>query len=1033
MTARTGRPTQGARARGDSVRKTARALTPGVLLLLAAFALAGSAASGEDDWEKSYLAQGGVAADEKPSRPVVQASATSSSGGSVDGWGINFRASHLAFETFGRDESITPLEFLPYYRWEDQLLFGDVRLFVGNTGNFGGNFGLGYRFATDWADALGASFWYDSDDTTGRLFQQTGVGLEMLADYWDVRANGYFPVGDQEQLFHERLLSQRFQGHSIIYDYHRLWGEAMPGFDLEAGVLLPGSFAREHDLRVSAGWYRFFGDRTDDIDGFKARIQGDVAAGFSSQVEFTTDDTFGTNVMLGVAWAYDAKFRGRNERERRDRLTDFAHRNYNVIVAEDRERVPGLLAINPATGQPYVVQHVSSGGLGISSTTGAQDGSLDTPFGSIAAAQAAGGDLIFVQSGSVLSEGIVLRSGDRIFGEGGNHFIEVAGRGNVLLPGMTGGTNRPIIVGSAGDAVVLAPNSTFAGFIIDGATGNGLSGSGLSNVFVSDVDVRNVHGAGVFLQNSVGPVTLESMRIENAAGPALHVLGGGAEIAFGGMIHNDAGYALLVENTTGGLVDLSGAEVHENGGQGVRLGNAAGDVSVGTVVVESGTASGIDIQGGSGDFSFDDVTIAGTAGPGVNIANATGTTSFQALKVTSVGAAALQAIDSGKVTIAGGSLAASGGSAAIIRDTSMDVLLTSLSSTGAAYGLELVNTPGQFLVSGTGTLGSGGTIQNSTLAGIFLDNAGTVGLQELNVADNAIGIDVRNSDHIGLSRVQVTNSAGYGLTARNTGMVEINSSGFAGNGAPGGSTIHVASDTVGNSSVILTGSTINASVGDAIRLETLAGGEGSDINVTMESNVITTAATGASGFRADWDGGFTAKLTNNAFGAVGGSSSGVLIDLPSTTDSSSIAIGGNVFELQGSDSVAIDVTGAGASSLNVASNLVRLFETNGTGLEFSLAGGSGVQVQNNSITDFAGGGTGILFQSMTGTSNVAINNNTVDLRGALPDRGIIFSSISGTVNLSGTQNNQVKNASQAFFAPAGGTSGQILVNGVAVP
>ena len=86
-------------------------------------------------------------------------------------------------ETFGRDESITPLEFLPYYRWPDQLLFNHVRLFVGNTGNFGGNFGLGYRFATDWADALGASFWYDTDDTTGFLFQQTGVSLEELVPH----------------------------------------------------------------------------------------------------------------------------------------------------------------------------------------------------------------------------------------------------------------------------------------------------------------------------------------------------------------------------------------------------------------------------------------------------------------------------------------------------------------------------------------------------------------------------------------------------------------------------------------------------------------------------------------------------------------------------------------------------------------------------------------------------------------------------------------------------------------------------------
>ena len=53
---------------------------------------------------------------------------------------------HTALPTVGRNTGITHLELFPYVMIEDEaILFGNVRGFVTNEGNVGGNFGGGFR------------------------------------------------------------------------------------------------------------------------------------------------------------------------------------------------------------------------------------------------------------------------------------------------------------------------------------------------------------------------------------------------------------------------------------------------------------------------------------------------------------------------------------------------------------------------------------------------------------------------------------------------------------------------------------------------------------------------------------------------------------------------------------------------------------------------------------------------------------------------------------------------------------------------
>jgi hypothetical protein len=269
----------------------------------------------------------------------------------------------------------------------------------------------------------------------------------------------------------------------------------------------------------------------------------------------------------------------------------------------------------------------------------------------------------------------------------------------------------------------------------------------------------------------------------------------------------------------------------------------------------------------------------------------------------------------------------------------------------------------------------------------------------------------------------------------NTEVVEITNSLFDANGSPTDASILLVADDVMGSTFALSHSTVVSDAGDAIRLTTASGGEGSTLQAAFANNIIGTPGTGSSGIRLDWNGSLALAVARNSFATTGASSRGVLIDLPSATKASTIAIADNSFSFSGNDSTGIDITGVAPVGVSAARNAFGFSGTSGTGLAFTLKDGSAVNLQSNQIGDTGGGATGILFRSLTGNTNVVINDTLVNLvsSGVLVDRGIVFTSISGVVNLSGTQNNRVNFATQAFSAPASGIVGEILVNGVEVP
>ncbi|WP_198000735.1 beta strand repeat-containing protein [Gimesia fumaroli] len=538
-----------------------------------------------------------------------------------NGMGTLFRAGHQAGKTVGLDESISYLEAMPYlFTWTKNpddagMLFGNFQLFRTNRGHLGGSAGFGYRFFNYDTDRIfGSSVYYGRDDSSTKIFQQLVLNVETMGRYWDANGNFYLPFGTRQKELNLEFNegSQRFSGFNVLYDQTRTLGTAMRGFDAEIGVPIWGQLAQKHEARIYAGTYHFAATGSEDVWGWSGRIQANPLPNVLTELSITNDATFNTNVFFNITW----NFAGRPEWNKMEkstqmyRMAERVRKKYNVVV-EKRDVVDsGLIAVNPATGLPWTVSHVDS----LAAAGG--DGMVLTPFQTIAEAQAGPDtDIIFTHAGSEFNNGppITLAAGDRVLGEGQgiDHFIDIQGFGSRLLPNSPSFGNplrpnslvRPTFNNTVGDGVILASNSEFSGFIMNTPTGRGVVGIGISEADVNFVDINNAVGEGIFLSSTTGSLSFNTTNVTNTAGNAFVVDGGDPLVRYdGGTITNTgAGRAVLIQNTTGSSVNMTGSTIVDTNSQGVLINNIAGGAVLDNVTITGSTNEGIHVTGGTGN------------------------------------------------------------------------------------------------------------------------------------------------------------------------------------------------------------------------------------------------------------------------------------------------------------------------------------------------------------------------------------------------------------------------------------------------
>jgi hypothetical protein len=993
------------------------------------------------------------------------------------GPGIMFRAAHIEGQGIPQIQSITPVELFPYYFAEESLFFGDLRFFPTNSLTVGGNAGLGYRYYSEALDRVfGASGWYDGDNSRRVLFQQAGLSLESYSRDLDFRTNVYLPVGPLTRQTALSVVNNSiaFSGDNLVYSQYRAWYAALRGFDMEVGVPIPGEIAEDMGFRIYGGGYYFRDDSGNSITGGSARMQANLIAGLDAQVQVTYDNFYQTRAFAGISWTFGALHRSEMKQTTSyGRMGEHVNRNYTV-VAQGHNAVDNITAVDPATGRPYTFAHVASAAAPGGTGTNAN------PFQTIKAAQATGANIVFVHAGSVFNNGpsIVLSPNQRILGDGpgAQYYVQVPQLGAIPLP-HAGSGGFPTINGTLGDAVVLAGNSEFSGFSITNAGGNGIFGNGIENVIINNVSVAHSGLDGIHLQNipaAPGSISLTSVNVSNPGGAGIEILnnsglvqflgnnsvanstgagidinGGGGQTLFAGTttVSGAAGSAVSVENLAAGAsnVTFNSLSIDHRQGAGLAVNNSAGTVNVtGVLNISNENASGasaLNIINSTGNANFTTVNVsAATGAPGVNLQTDTGTTTFNTLNISSQNGTALAANNAGNLTInaavnnsvnvnQGGVINAVNGTAIQISNTALNVNLQSVSSSHATTGISLVNTSGLFAVFGNGSAGSAGTIQNDT-TGIFLQNTGQTGFQWLNLNANGVGIRAIGVSDLVLSNSAITNSTGFGIDAQNTATMSVASSTFSGNG---GANIHGMFSQLGSYNYSFTNNTMSSGAGDNIVLGVVSGGEGSTMNLLAQGDTLTNTSSGTAGINLGWNGTLAATVDHTLFTASGGGNTGLLINNSSTSGLSTITMTNSGFESTGGTDTAARIVTLGPAQMNLANNTIQWDAANGTGFRMSLGASSTANIASNTFTDTIGGATGVLFDSLTGPGNVTMNNNLMNLFNSGADRGIIFSNITNTMQLSGTNDNRIYNAATPFFVPFGTTTGGIFINGSVKP
>lgn len=384
----------------------------------------------------------------------------------------------------------------PLFQNHNSLTYADLRAIFkfGQTEEF--NFGLGHRKIYNNKWILGGYASFDTRNSARDVqHHQATFGLEALSRDYDVNFNYYLPISGKETVA-TGTLGGTFVGSTLFAN--GVVEEALEGFDIEAGALLP--FVPLGETRLYLGAYYFDGDVAASTGvGKKVRLEYRPRKDITMGLQATDDSLFGTEVQLQIKYSFGyAKESG--IRTLSERMIQFHERDIDV---KETGNVPDLEMESGAVEDRVLV---SSNVIHVDNTAApGGNGSINAPFNDIATATASAGAsktsaFYYVHQGDGTSTGltstVTLLNNQTLFGEGGNLF------------GIGGKGNYPILT-PAGDGVVLANNNEVAGLQIDGAGGRGIYGFNSNGFNIHENRILNSGSHGVALYfDETGPTTV---------------------------------------------------------------------------------------------------------------------------------------------------------------------------------------------------------------------------------------------------------------------------------------------------------------------------------------------------------------------------------------------------------------------------------------------------------------------------------------------------------------------------------------------
>jgi len=497
------------------------------------------------------------------------------------------------------------------------------------------------------------------------------------------------------------------------------------------------------------------------------------------------------------------------------------------------------------------------------------NGTSTSPFTNFASLNGGGdvdgaGDYIFVHN-STVNGSIELEASQRLWGEGVGLIIPRNLNGNGFPTTLVAPGTRPNVIAS-GDAVLVigVAGVEIAGLNITTPSGNPIEvtspsgGSAASAAIYSNVLMATgAEGIDINADSAAGTAVSINDTAITSMGTGVDLLATDGTVIFSftnGSVASPAGGGIVVDGSAADTLIVNGlSNVTISGntaGNGISITAARFDANAATAAFETVNAGTIAI-GAAGDP---------VGGAGMTLAGASGDLAFGSLSAhgattgVTIASTGLYTGSTGmRVTSGGGAISAAAGVGLTVTNTtigSANLAFTSISATGAASGIVLNNTDtvGGLKVLGTGTAGSGGTIQNTTGAGVSLVNTTSPSFSFMSIQNSGTdGINGQNVNGFMLASSTVSDTAG---TTTDDG-VELDE--VSGAVAISNSIITASPhdnldivNTTGTASFAITGSTFsntNAAMGN------------NGINFTATGNAVVTsfALTGStlSGNRAD--------------------------------------------------------------------------------------------------------------------------------------------------------------------------------------
>lgn len=557
-------------------------------------------------------------------------------------------------------------------------------------------------------------------------------------------------------------------------------------------------------------------------------------------------------------------------------------------------------------------------------------------------------------------------------------------------PGLLASSSGTLNIGGASNTIVATGG---AGVDVTSTS----FGSGATFATVSS---SGSSGKGINLDTVSGSFVATGGSISGAAGIAFDVNAGSSTITYGGSISNAANRAVEVTGRTGGTVTVSGAVTDSGTGVNVAS-NSGGTVTLSGTYSGTAASSQIDVTGNSGtaavNFSGSSKVLSTGASNAIDVtSNGTATVNFTGggLSVTTTSGVGFNATGgAGGITVqgSGNTIASTTGAALNVANTQIgaaNLTFQSISAgTGAGsagVGISVIGSGlaagnGGLTVTGTGSPGSGGTIQRKTGAdgstsagiGIYLQDTKATKLawMQLNDFDNS-AIAGRN-----VQGFELTNSVINGVIGTSSAPVE-------------GPIVFGLTSPAPTNGLQGTGLIRNTKISGGIEHNLEFYNQSGSMNLTIDG---TAAVSEGANPNSPADDVADCIIEENS--AVSGSD-GIQIEMTSTA-TATIVIDRCLFRDNRSQAIQISALNDSAVTATIDESRTRRFDQGNEGFLLQNGGNADLtaMISNNHVNNY--GGTGIFVGQVAGNAtassvlHASILGNTVNQPTTATNHGIL--------------------------------------------